>query len=156
MPDGSFILTLDVAKVLHDRPGVLNLHLATEMTGRDTEVPTMTMLYKIGAGAVGERHYGLNLARAIGFPQQFMEIAERVTVTLEEQAERRKAESQSRKLLNRRKLVLELHETLKRLRDSGMDDNALGSYMRRLQAEFIARMDEIDGGERPSRVEEVG
>ena len=115
----------------------------------------MTMLYKIGTGPVQERHYGLSLARAIGLPQQFIETAEQVTAALEESTERRKAKSQSRKTLNRRRLILELHETLKRLRDSKMDDDALGSYMRRLQSEFIERMAEIDEDNESTRVEEM-
>ena len=149
------MLNICAAKILQNHDGVLNLNLATEMTRTDTELPTMTMLYKIGAGPVKERHYGLNLARTIGLPQQFIETAEQVTTALEEIAERKKAESESRKTLGRRRLVLELHETLKRLRDSNMDDNALGSYMRRLQAEFIERMEEFDASSQTSRLEEI-
>ncbi|RYP90138.1 hypothetical protein DL770_003760 [Monosporascus sp. CRB-9-2] len=144
-----------LAKVLGYRPGVLNLHLSTEVTDRDVDIPTMTMLYKISSGPVQERHYGLDLARAIGFPAQFIETAEKVSKALEEQIERKKADSQSRRLARRRKLILNLCETLTQLRDSGMDDDALGSYMRRLQSEFVARMDEIERDARPVETESV-
>lgn len=104
----------------------------------------MTMLYKITSGQVQEEHYGLNLARAIGFPERFIEIAEDVSKTLAESIERKKQNSQSRKLLQRRKLILNLHDTLLQLQESDMDDAALGSYLKRLQTEFVSRMDEIE------------
>ncbi|RYP22856.1 hypothetical protein DL765_001452 [Monosporascus sp. GIB2] len=144
-----------LAKVLGCRPGVLNLHLAIEITDRDVDIPTMTMLYKISSGPVQERHYGLDLARAIGFPAQFIETAEKVSKALEELTERKKADSHSRRLGRRRKLILNLHETLTQLRDSDMDDDALGSYMRRLQSEFVARMDKIERDARPMEAESV-
>ncbi|RYP62431.1 hypothetical protein DL769_007303 [Monosporascus sp. CRB-8-3] len=144
-----------LAKVLGCRPGVLNLHLSTETTDRGVDIPTMTMLYKISSGPAQERHYGLDLARAIGFPAQFIETAEKVSKALEEQVERKKADSQSRRLARRRKLILNLYETLIQLRDSGMDDDALGSYMRRLQTEFVARMDEIERDVRSVEAESV-
>ncbi|XXG94172.1 MutS protein msh4 [Hypoxylon texense] len=133
-----------LAKVLGSRPGVLNLHLATEMQDVDGDNLKMTMLYKISSGPVQEEHYGLNLARAIGFPERFIQVAEDVSMTLAENIERKKQTSQSRKLLRRRKLILNLHDTLLQLRESDMDDAALGSYLKRLQGEFVARMDEIE------------
>ncbi|OTA69657.1 DNA mismatch repair protein-like protein Muts [Hypoxylon sp. EC38] len=133
-----------LAKVLGSRPGVLNLHLATEVQGMEGDNPKMTMLYKITSGPVQEEHYGLNLARAIGFPERFVEVAENVSKTLAETIEKKKQNSQSRKLLRRRKLILNLHDTLLQLRDSDMDDAALGSYLKRLQDEFVSRMDEIE------------
>ncbi|KAI0898154.1 DNA mismatch repair protein-like protein MutS [Annulohypoxylon nitens] len=133
-----------LAKVLGSRPGVLNLHLATETYHMDDGNPKMTMLYKISSGPVQEENYGINLARAIGFPGRFIEVAENVSKTLAETIERKKQGSQSRKLLRRRKLILNLHDTLHQLRESDMDDAALGSYLKRLQDEFVSRMDEIE------------
>ncbi|KAK6954798.1 hypothetical protein Daesc_004767 [Daldinia eschscholtzii] len=132
------------AKVLGNRPGVLNLHLATEVYETDSGNPKMTMLYRVTSGQIQEDHYGLNLARAIGFPERFIEVAEEVSKTLAESIERKKQNSQSRKLLRRRKLILNLHDTLLQLQESDMDDDALGSYLRRLQSEFVSRMDEIE------------
>ncbi|KAI1480263.1 muts domain V-domain-containing protein [Daldinia eschscholtzii] len=133
-----------LAKVLGNRPGVLNLHLATEVYETDSGNPKMTMLYRVTSGQVQEDHYGLNLARVIGFPERFIEVAEEVSKTLAEGIERKKQNSQSRKLLRRRKLILNLHDTLLQLQGSDMDDGALGSYLRRLQSEFVSRMDEIE------------
>jgi len=40
--------------------------------------------------------------------------------------------------------VLNLRETLMQAYESEMDDNALASYLRRLQSEFVTRMEEIE------------
>lgn len=137
---------IELAQVLEDRPGVLNLHLETETTVTEDNIPKMTMLFKVGSGPVQEENYGIKLAKAIGFPEPFIEVAERVTNSLKEQAERKKESSESRKLALRRKLVLNLRETLQHAYDSDMDEGSLTSYLRRLQSEFIARMEQIEKG----------
>ncbi|KAI1873059.1 uncharacterized protein JN550_003312 [Neoarthrinium moseri] len=136
-----------LAKVLGSRPGVLNLHLTTEISqGGNEECPTMTMLYKITSGENRQAHYGLNLAKVIGFPDEFIENAELVSKKLKEQIEQKRRSSRHHKLTQRRRLLLNLHETLKQMHESDMDDAALGSYMKRLQDEFVVRMDEIENG----------
>lgn len=138
------MLRCKTGNILRSHPGVLSLHLATDVTESDMDIPTVTMLYKIESGPVEERHYGLDLARAIGFPRLFMERAERVSMALEEQTERKMEVSQSRALLRRRKLILNLHQMLLCLRDSDIDDDALGSYIKQLQQDFIVGMEEIE------------
>ncbi|KAH9888294.1 muts domain V-domain-containing protein [Xylariomycetidae sp. FL2044] len=137
----------ELAKVLGSRPGVINLHLATDVSTSDGDTTKMTMLYKIASGPVDESNYGLNLARAVGFPDRFIELAEEVSKTLGQRIEQKKQMSQSRRLIQKRKLIMNLHETLIQLRDSDMDDDALGSYLKRLQDEFVARMDGIETGQ---------
>lgn len=135
----------ELASVLEDRPGVLNLHLATETTLAEDEVPKMTMLYKIGSGIVQEENYGIKLARAIGFPWRFLSVAEDVTNALRQASEASKQNSESRKVARRRKLVLSLREALVQANDSDMDDETLRRLLQRLQSEFISRMELIDG-----------
>lgn len=134
----------ELAQVLEDRPGVLNLHLAAETTVAEDSIPKMTMLYKVGSGPVQQENYGINLARAIGFPKRFLDLAQDVTDSLRRIAEARKQSSKSRKLARRRKLVLNLHETLQQAYDGDMDDGTLRSYLQRLQKEFINRMEDIE------------
>ncbi|KAK8138544.1 hypothetical protein PG984_001924 [Apiospora sp. TS-2023a] len=130
--------------VLGSRPGVLNLHLETEVShGNDQETPKMTMLYKVNSGPAQEEHYGINLASMIGFSEEFIEVAERVSSSLKRQIEEKKRTSQSRQLALKRKLILNLNESLIQLKGSDMDDAALGSYLRQLQGEFVVRMDNI-------------
>jgi DNA mismatch repair protein MSH4 len=131
----------DLAKILADRPGVLNRHLATETTVTDDNVPKMTMLYKIESGPVREESYGIKLAGAVGFPGHFLEVAEHVSSTLRKQAEAKKRTSGARKIALKRKLILNLHEALHLAYGSEMDDGALGAYLRKLQGEFIQRME---------------
>ncbi|KAK7970630.1 muts domain V-domain-containing protein [Apiospora saccharicola] len=139
--------------VLGSRPGVLNLHLETEVShGNDQETPKMTMLYKVNSGPAQEEHYGINLASMIGFPEEFIEVAERVSSSLKRQTEEKKRTSQSRQLALKRKLILNLNESLIQLKGSDMDDAALGSYLRQLQGEFVVRMEKIARNSRESVV----
>lgn len=136
-----------IAKILADRPGVLNRHLATETTLTDDNVPKMTMLYKLESGPVKEEGYGVTLAGAVGFPDHFLEVAEQVSSALREQAEAKKRSSGARKIVLKRKLILNLHEALQIAYSSEMDDGALAAYLRRLQGEFIQRMEENEAPE---------
>ncbi|KAH8676119.1 muts domain V-domain-containing protein [Xylariales sp. PMI_506] len=136
-----------LTRVLGRRPGVLNIHLTTNMSlASDGQTPKMTMLYKINSGPIQESHYGLDLAKAVGFPDKFIQTAESVAETLRRQIEEKEHSSRSRKVILKRKLVLNLHETLKQLHSSSMDDEALGSYLKKLQDEFVSRMHDIEYG----------
>lgn len=145
----------ELAEVLEDRPGVINLHLATETTVTEDNIPKMTMLYKVGSGPIQEENYGIKLARAIGFPEGFLDFAEEVTNALKHNAEAKKQNSESRKLALRRKLILNLRETLQQAHDSDMDEDTLRSFLKRLQSEFISRMENIDTRSAPIADEEV-
>ncbi|CAJ0549703.1 Ff.00g033160.m01.CDS01 [Fusarium sp. VM40] len=135
---------IDLTKVLADRPGVLNLHLAVTSSTTEDGLPHITMLYKATSGAIrDEEHYGINLARAIGLPQSFIEKAEEVSKDLKRKREASKRTSESAKLIARRKLILNLHEALKQAKESGSEE-ALPGYLQRLQEEFVSRMEEIE------------
>ncbi|KAI1128429.1 muts domain V [Nemania abortiva] len=142
----------ELTKILGSRPGVLNLHLETDVSYSSEDQARMTMLYKIKSGPVEETNYGLNLAKAMGFPERFIEVAQEVSQTISESMERKKSASESRRLIRQRKLILNLYSMLTQLRGSGMDDAAMGSYLRRLQNEFVLEMDgesaEHESGER--------
>ncbi|KAE8448296.1 hypothetical protein EG329_009540 [Mollisiaceae sp. DMI_Dod_QoI] len=127
-------------QIMSERVGVVNLHLAVDMS----EDNTMTMLYKIGAGFVQEQHYGIALARVIDLPLQVLEVAERVSKALDAQAAAKKQSSKAFALARRRKLILGLKETLNQAASGPMEGKALLSWLRRLQEEFIRRMDQID------------
>ncbi|POS75070.1 MutS domain V [Diaporthe helianthi] len=137
----------ELAHVLQDRPSVLNLHLETETTVAAADnIPQMTMLYKIGSGVVQEESYGIKLARAIGFPEAFLQKAEHVSAFLRQQAEAKRQSSEARRLARRRRLVLNLRETLQQAYESDMDEETLRGYLWRLQDEFTVRMGDIEAG----------
>jgi DNA mismatch repair protein MSH4 len=136
------------AKILGKRPGVLNLHLATGLsrTG-EHEVPRMTMLYKVDSGPAEENNYGIQLAEVIGFPPEFVRTAEDVSTALRTRLDKSKKKSTSSKVALRRKLILNLYDTLELLHGSSMGDAALGNYLKKLQNEFVVRMSGIENGQ---------
>ncbi|KAI9772294.1 MAG: MutS protein msh4 [Geoglossum simile] len=130
----------DLAHIMAERNGVVNLHLDVEMTGENS----MTMLYKIRDGSVTEKHYGLALARIVALPPAVLEVATEVSTKLAKQIDRRKKSSSAFALARRRKLILNLKETLVQARDGPMEGAALTSWLRKLQEEFVLRMTAID------------
>lgn len=135
---------VELAKVLADRPGILNLHLAVKNSTTEDGLPHITMLYKVTRGIIDEdAHYGINLARALGFPPTFIQKAEEVANDLRQKRATNQQSSESRKLVARRRLILSLHEALKQAKDSGSEE-ALPGYLSRLQEEFIMRMEEVE------------
>lgn len=145
----------ELAQVLQDRPGVLNLHLETETSLAEDNIPRMTMLYKIGSGPVQDENYGIKLARAIGFPEELLDRAEGAAGFLRRQAEAKRQGSEARKLARRRRLVLNLRETLQQAHESDMGEETLRNFLRRLQSEFIARMEDIEAGGGAAAADEV-
>lgn len=127
----------DLAIILGERTGVVNLHLAVEL---DTEKDQMTMLYRIASGYVQEKHYGLALARVMDLPADVLQVAEKVSKALVMNAERQKRGSKAIAIARRRKLVLNLKEQLTHARDGNMKGKVLWTWLKNLQDEFVARM----------------
>jgi DNA mismatch repair protein MSH4 len=125
---------------LKERSGVVNLYLAVEMSDHKN----MVMLYKLTNGFVQEEHYGLACARAIELPPRVLEVAEKVSLALEAQASAKRRSSEISALAKKRKLVLNLHATLKQVRDGPMEGKALLDWLRKLQEEFVIRMEQIE------------
>lgn len=130
----------DLAKILAERNGVVNLHLTVDMSNADK----MTMLYKISNGYVQEEHYGLALAKVVNLPPNVIRIAEEVSETLASITEKRKKHSKTIALARRRKLVLSLKEQLVQARDGNMQGMVLVQWLKKLQDEFVIRMAAID------------
>ncbi|KAL2889985.1 MutS protein -like protein 4 [Ceratocystis lukuohia] len=134
---------LELGEALQDRPGVLNLHLATHTSNDSDNTPKTTMLYKVESGVVDNEHYGLRLAKAMEFPPRFIAFAEAILQDLQAQREASKHGSERAQVLARRRLVMNLFESLKQVVSSEMDNAALWKYLARLQEEFINRMEEL-------------
>jgi DNA mismatch repair protein MSH4 len=133
------------------RAGVINMHLAIDMS----EDNTMTMLYKIDEGFVQEEHYGLALARVVDLPPQVLEVAEKVSYALDAQAKEKKKSCKAIALAKRRKLVLSLRDTLKQAESSPMEGKVLLNWLRKLQEEFVHRMEQIENDVTSSDTEET-
>ena len=130
----------DLARILSERNGVVNLHLAVEMGNANT----MTMLYKISNGIVEEEHYGIALAKVLDLPRNVIETAERVSKELTRRAEKNKKSSKALALARRRKLVFSLREQLIQAKEGNMQGKVLGLWLKKLQDEFVNRMSAID------------
>ena len=126
----------DLAKILAERNGVVNLHLSVDMS----EADKMKMLYKVADGAVKEEHYGLALAKVVDLPPEVIRVAEQVSKKLNDNLERRKRQSKTILLARRRKLILGLREQLLQAKEGNMQGKVLATWMKKLQDEFVNRM----------------
>lgn len=135
---------IEMARALADRPGVLNLHLASNTSIDEGGMPRLNMLYKATAGTVDdEHHYGIVLARAMGMPNSFIEVAENVANDLRSRRESDRQNSESHKEIHRQKLMLNLYEALKQAARSSNPEALLG-YLRRLREDYLERLQEIE------------
>lgn len=125
---------------MNERAGVVNMHLKVDICQEDK----MVMLYKIANGFVQEEHYGLALARVVNLPPLVLEVAEKVSKTLQAQAAAKKKSSKSFAIARKRKLVLSLREVLLQAQESVMQGKSLMEYLRKVQEEFVKRMDCIE------------
>ncbi|KAG9700911.1 hypothetical protein KCU95_g662, partial [Aureobasidium melanogenum] len=130
----------DLAKILAERNGVVNKHLAVDMSDADK----MAMLYKLTDGVVVEKHYGLQLAKVMPLPPDVIEYATQVTEKLHEQVERRKKASKAVIVSRKRKLLLGLREELMHACNGAMEGPVLQSWLQELQREFEVRMTAIE------------
>ncbi|TKA40319.1 hypothetical protein B0A55_13740, partial [Friedmanniomyces simplex] len=126
----------DLAIIMAERAGVVNLHLAVESSEQDK----MEMLYRIASGTAREEHYGLKLARVVPLPGDVVEHAELVARTLEQQVRRRKKRSLAIIQARRRKLLLNLREHLVQAQSGTMGGGDLTQWLR----EFVVRMTALD------------
>lgn len=131
----------DLARVLSERSGVINLHLAADIA---SDASKMTMLYQIAEGPVPVRRYGLALAKLVDLPPNVLEIANTVSERMETLAQRRNSPSRAVAIARRRKLLLSLREQLLIARNSTMDDKSLRTWLTKLQAKFTIQMADID------------
>lgn len=131
----------DLARIMAERNGVVNLHLAVELSAPTSE---MTMLYKIADGYVQDRYYGLALARLVALPPDLVDVAQKVSEKLNWKLENRSKSPNAIAIAKRRKLILALREQLKQARNGKMEGDVLRKWLERLQNEFAMRMAEID------------
>lgn len=130
----------ELARILAEREGVVNLHLAVNATQEES----IAMMYKLTQGIVEEEHYGLKLAKVLPFPADVLRHAENVARQLEERNWQKKQISNSIVHARRRKLVLGLEEQLRQASNGSMSDEVLKGWLQQLRSEFVTRMTAID------------
>lgn len=127
----------DLARILSERSGVINLHLAAEITSDATKI---TMLYRIAEGPVPDRRYGIALAKLVDLPPQVLEVASTVSEELDRISQRRNNPSRTVAIARKRKLLLSLHEQLIIARNGKMDNKSLFRWLKKLQDEFVLQL----------------
>jgi DNA mismatch repair protein MSH4 len=80
---------------------------------------------------------GICLAKLTSLPDSLLTRATQVSEMLTERARERKLSSKTHILTERRRLILQLHETLKQAANGTMDDEALARWLRRIQTRFV-------------------
>lgn len=141
----------DLARILAERAGVVNLHLAVEIAANSSK---MKMLYRISDGYEEEKYYGLALARVVELPDGVITTATTVSQALHARNESRKSNAKILSVARRRKLVLSLREQLIQAKDGDMTDDELRQWLKRLQDEFLVRMAAIDAEASAAMTEE--
>ncbi|CAI7670688.1 unnamed protein product [Penicillium palitans] len=131
----------DLAQILAERSGVINLHLAAEIAPGASK---MTMQYRIAEGPVPDRRYGLVLAKLADLPPAVLNKARSVSETMDQLAKRRKSPSRAVAIAQKRKLLLSLREQLFLARDGRMDNASLRALLIKLQDDFVLRMTAIN------------
>lgn len=132
----------DLARILQERAGVANLHLAVNISADTSQ---MKMLYKISDGYEDEnRHYGISLARVVDLPQDVLAVATQISRRIDECNDARKSQRAFLAIPRRRKLMLSLKEQLLQAKQGLMEGEVLASWLRRLQNEVVIRMAAID------------
>ncbi|KAL9107101.1 MAG: hypothetical protein Q9227_007967 [Pyrenula ochraceoflavens] len=131
----------ELAQILHHRPGVVNLHLAVDLSEPASKIK---MLYTIADGYVEEKYYGLALARVVGLPEDVIAKAAEVSQALNQNSEVRQQNQKTIAIAKKRKLILCLREQLIQAKNGVLKGEALRSWLKRLQDEFAVRMAAID------------
>ncbi|KAJ5542864.1 hypothetical protein N7535_005287 [Penicillium sp. DV-2018c] len=131
----------DLAKILAERSGVINLHLAADIS---PDASKMTMQYRLAEGPVPDRRYGLVLAKLADLPKEVLEKANIVSGEMEELVKRRNSPSRAVAIAQKRKLLLTLREQLLLVREDGLDGVGLRDVLSRLQDDFVLRMASIN------------
>ncbi|KAJ5541790.1 hypothetical protein N7494_006866 [Penicillium frequentans] len=127
----------DLARIMSERSGVINLHLAAEITSDATKI---TMLYRIAEGPVPDRRYGIALAKLADLPPEVLKVASTVSEELNRISQCRNNPSRIVAIARKRKLLLSLHEQLIIARNGKMNNKSLFRWLKKLQDEFALQM----------------
>jgi DNA mismatch repair protein MSH4 len=77
------------------------------------------------------------LAKLTTLPESILTRATQVSEALTARARQRNLTSSTRVLGERRRLILQLQETLRQTADGNMDDESMARWLRRVQNRFI-------------------
>lgn len=131
---------VELAQILGERVGVVNLHLAVDMP----DANTLNMLYKVSEGHVKDRHYGITLARTMPLPEDVLSNAATVANDLQERLDAQRRTSQAVSTQRRRRLLLKLKYELSQAEQSDMQGELLRDWLKQLKHEFLNTMSALE------------
>lgn len=113
------------------------------------------MSYQLKDGVVEDDHYGcitaicsltigIRLAKLTTLPESILTRATQVSKALSARARQRSLTSDSRVVGERRRMILQLQETLKQAADGSMDDESMARWLRRVQNRFVEEFGSIE------------
>ena len=113
------------------------------------------MNYQLKDGVVENDHYGethqliylklgIRLAKLTTLPESILTRATQVSETLTASARQRNRMSSRQILVERRRLILQLQETLIQAAQGNMDDESMAHWLRKVQARFVEEFASID------------
>lgn len=142
----------EIASAFDGRPGFANLHLHTQV--KNDQI--IAMSYQLKDGVVSEDHYGpphpfhtdlqlgIRLAKLSTLPDSVITRATQVSGILTARARQRNLSSRAHILTERRRLILQLHETLRQAAGGSMDDEGLARWLQRVQSRFVDDFDSLE------------
>jgi hypothetical protein len=113
------------------------------------------MSYQLKDGIVENDHYGcfttickltvgIRLAKLTTLPETILTGAIYVSDALTARARQRSLTSNTHILGERRRMILQLHETLRQAAEGNMDDESMARWLRRVQNRFVEEFASID------------
>ena len=113
------------------------------------------MKYQLKDGVVENDHYGkeyqftclkvgIRLAKLTTLPESILTRAMQVSETLTTRAKQRSRTSSTHILVERRRMILQLQETLRQTAQGNMDDESMARWLRRVQARFVEEFAAIE------------
>jgi DNA mismatch repair protein MSH4 len=114
----------------------------------------IAMSYQLKDGVVEDDHYGfhlvcykfttgIRLAKLTTLPESILVRATQVSEALAARARQRSLRSNTHVLGERRRLILQLQETLKQTSEGSMDDESMARWLRRVQNRFVEEFGSI-------------
>ncbi|KAG0295939.1 MutS protein msh4 [Dissophora globulifera] len=100
---------------------VVNLHLETETARDNGDAPGIIYKYRLTDGSAREQHYGLSLAKSLQLPKDITERAEEVSFKLTELQENARRQSESSKVVARRRALAQIAHALALVQQSAKD-----------------------------------
>ncbi|KAG9298500.1 hypothetical protein G9A89_016497 [Geosiphon pyriformis] len=136
-------------------PNVVNLHLEVEIADGENHF-AMKYMYRVKDGRNDDEHYGLKFGQLVGLPEDAIQKASEVSHKLKQLIDSNKEKSNSHKIRQRRKTLLQpitnksststsklTHHLLQVKRSSNLDKDSIRRYLKMVQEEFVAKMEQL-------------